>query len=64
MTKDEFKKVPELPHLRLEDLSDEAAEVYMGILLLTDLIKGGNLNEEERIKCSNLRNHWLGLFCC
>ena len=64
MTKDEFKKVPELPHLRFEELSDEAAEVYMGVLLLTDLIKGGNLSEEERIKCSNLRNHWLGLFCC
>lgn len=57
------KKVPELPHLRMEDLSEEAVEVYAGVLLLTDLIKGGHLSEDERIRCSNLRNHWLGLFC-
>lgn len=63
MTKDELKKIPELPHLSIEDLSDEGVEIYMGILLLTDLIKEANLNEKFKIRCSNLRNHWIGLLC-
>ncbi len=55
------KKVPELPHLTINDLDEYGVEIYGGILLLTDLIKGGHLSEDERIRCSNLRNHWLGL---
>ena len=64
MTKEEFKKIPELPHLKLEDMEDGDMELYLGILLLTDLIKGGNLSEEEKIRCTNMRNHWVALFCC
>lgn len=65
MTEDiiDKKKVPELPHLRIEDLTDEGIEIYAGILLLTDLIKNGNLNEDFRKRCSNLRNRWIGQLC-
>ena len=57
------KKVPELPHLTIEDLTDDGIEIYAGILLLSDLLKQADLNENFRIRCSNLRNHWIGLLC-
>lgn len=62
MTEDiiDKKKVPELPHLTINDLSEEGIELYAGILLLTDLIKDGNLTEDFRKRCSNLRNRWVG----